>query len=130
RFAGRPRGALTTDRKRQTGVETRRIHVDKGYRGHNHKEKFRVWISGQVRRVTRPIRREMKRRAAVEPVIGHVKAEHRMGRNYLKGRDGDRINAVLAAAGYNFGLLLRWMARLLRALVRMLLGAPPVLNRA
>ncbi len=49
----------------------------------------------------------MKRRAAVEPVIGHVKAEHRMDRNYLKGRLGDRINAVLAAAGYNFGLLLR-----------------------
>jgi hypothetical protein len=41
---------------------------------------------------------------AVEPVIGHVKAEHRMGRNYLKGRDGDRINALLAAAGFNFGL--------------------------
>jgi hypothetical protein len=40
----------------------------------------------------------MRRRAAVEPVIGHIKAEHRMGRNYLKGRDGDRINAVLAAA--------------------------------
>ena len=56
----------------------------------------------------------MKRRAAVEPVIGHVKAEHRMGRNYLKGRDGDRINAVLAAAGYNFRLLLRWLADLLR----------------
>ena len=72
----------------------------------------------------------MKRRAAVEPVIGHVKAEHRMSRNYLKGRDGDRINAVLAAAGYNFGLLLRWLASLLRALVRMLLGAPPVPNRA
>jgi IS5 family transposase len=46
----------------------------------------------------------MKRRAAVEPVIGHVKAEHRMGRNYLKGRVGDRINPVLAAAGHNFGL--------------------------
>ena len=44
----------------------------------------------------------MKRRAAVEPVIGHLKAEHRMGRNYLKGPDGDRINAVLAAAGYSF----------------------------
>jgi IS5 family transposase len=65
----------------------------KGYRGHKHPHKFRVWISGQVRR-----RREMKRRAAVEPVIGHIKAEHRMDRNYLKGRDGDRINAVLAAA--------------------------------
>jgi IS5 family transposase len=104
-----------------TGIETRRIHVDKGYRGHNHAQKFRVWISDQVRRVTAPIRREMCRRAAVEPVIGHIKAEHRMGRNHLKGRDGDRINAVLAAAGYNFGLLLRWLERLLRALIRALL---------
>jgi IS5 family transposase len=52
-----------------------------------------------MRRVTKAIRREMKRRAAVEPVIGHVKAEHRMERNYLKNRHGDRANAVLAAAG-------------------------------
>jgi IS5 family transposase len=129
-FDGHTLGPVITELEQLTGIETRRIHVDKGYRGHNHKEKFRVWISGQVQRVTRPIRREMKRRAAVEPVIGHVKAEHRMSRNYLKGRDGDRINAVLAAAGYNFGLLLRWLASLLRALVRMLLGAPPVPNRA
>ena len=85
-----------------------------------------MWITGQVRRVTRPIRREMKRRAAVQPVIGHIKAEqHRMGRNYLKGRDGDRITAVLAAAGYNFSLLLHWLARLLRALIRALLPAIP-----
>src|SRR5205085_955442 len=108
-FDGHTLGPVITELEQQTGVETRRIHVDKGYRGHNHKEKFRVWISGQVRGVTKPIRREMRRRAAVEPVIGHTKAEHRMGRNYLKGRDGDRINAVLAAAGYNFGLLLRWL---------------------
>jgi transposase, IS5 family len=74
-----------------------------------------------VRRVTAPTRREMKRRAAVEPVIGHLKAEHRMGRNHLKGREGDRINAVLAAAGYNFGLLLRWLAELLRVLITVLL---------
>ena len=114
-FDGHTLGPVITELERHTGVTTRRIHVDKGYRGHNHKEKFRVWISGQVRRVTRPIRREMKRRAAVEPVIGHTKAEHRLGRNYLKGRDGDRVNAVLAAAGYNFSLLLRWLASLLRA---------------
>lgn len=49
----------------------------------------------------------MKLRAAVELVIGHVKAEHSMYRNYLKSRDGDRSNAVLAAAGYNFRLLVR-----------------------
>jgi transposase, IS5 family len=77
-----------------------------------------------VRRVTGSIRREMKRRAAVEPVIGHLKAEHRMDRNYLKGRDGDRANAVLAAAGYNFALLLRWFSRLLRALLQALFPPP------
>jgi transposase, IS5 family len=67
----------------------------------------------------------MKRRAAIEPVIGHLKAEHRMGRNYLKGTDGDRINAVLAAAGFNFHLLLRWLAALLRAWIRAWLAATP-----
>jgi hypothetical protein len=72
--------------------------------------------SGQVRRVTEAIRREMRRRAATEPVIGHLKQDHRMGRNYPTGRDGDRINAVLAAAGYNFSLLLRWFEELLRVL--------------
>jgi transposase, IS5 family len=121
-FDGHTLGPVVADLERLTGVETRRIHVDKGYRGHKHPHKFRVWISGQVRRVTAAIRREMKRRAAVEPVIGHVKAEHRMDRNYLKGREGDRINAVLAAAGYNFSLLLRWLAAFLRALIAALLN--------
>jgi len=44
-----------------------------------------------------------------------MKAEHHMDRNYLNNREGDRINAVLAAAGYNFSMLLRWLERLLRA---------------
>ena len=124
-YDGHTLGPVVADLEKLTGVETRRIHVDKGYRGHNHPHKFRVWISGQVRRVTAAIRREMKRRAAVEPVIGHIKAEHRMDRNYLKGRDGDRSNAVLAAAGFNFGLLLRWLAELLRTLIRMLVETTP-----
>jgi len=116
-FDGRTLRAAIAGVQGMTGVEVRRIHVDKGYRGHNYPNKFRVWISGQVRRTTRALRREMRRRAAVEPVIGHLKAEHRMERNYLKGREGDRANAVLAAAGYNFSLLLRWLAELLRALI-------------
>ena len=117
-FDGHTLGPIVADMTRLIGVEPKRIHVDKGYRGHNHPNKFRVWISGQVQRVTAAIRREMRRRAAVEPVIGHVKAEHRMDRNYLKGRAGDRANAVLAAAGYNFSLLLRWLEVLLRALLQ------------
>jgi transposase, IS5 family len=122
-FDGHTLGPVITDLERLTGVETRSIHVDKGYRGHTHAHKFRVWISGRVRGATAAIRREMKRRAAVEPVIGHLKAEHRMDRNYLKGRHGDRSNAVLAAAGHNFSLLLRWLERLLRALIQMLVSA-------
>jgi IS5 family transposase len=71
----------------------------------------------------------MRRRAA----IGHLKEDHRMRRNYLTGRDGDRINAVLAAAGYNFSLLLRWFEELLRVLSLILwhplLAAPFHLTR-
>jgi transposase, IS5 family len=55
----------------------------------------------------------MKRRAAVEPVIGHLKEDHRMGRNYLAHSSGDAMNAVLAAVGYSFRPLLRWLRLLL-----------------
>ena len=57
--------------------------------------------------MTPAIKREMRRRAAIEPVISHTKNKHRMGRNYLAHSQGDAINAILAAAGYNFRLLLR-----------------------
>ena len=73
-----------------------RLVLDKGYRGHN--AHFRVFIPVQKRRVTPKIKREMRRRSAVEPVIDHLKSEHRMGRNYLWHRQGDAINAVLAAS--------------------------------
>jgi IS5 family transposase len=119
-FDGHTLAPVIADMERLTGVAASRIHVDKGYRGHNHPNRFQVWISGQVRRVTKTIRREMKRRAAIEPMIGHIKLEHRMERNYLQGRDGDRNNAVLAATGYNFSLLLRWLRLLLRKILRML----------
>jgi transposase, IS5 family len=122
-YDGHTLGLVIADLEKLTGVAVRRIHGDKGYRGHNYPDRFKVWISGQVRRVTQAIRREMRRRAAVEPVIGHLKDGHRMRRNYLKGRDGDRINAVLAAAGYNFSLLRRWFAQLLRALLSILARA-------
>ncbi len=116
-------GPAIADIERMTGVEVKRGHVDRGYRGHNHPHKFRIWITGQVRRTTAAIKREMKRRAAVEPVIGHLKAEHRMDRNHLKGRKGDRANAILAAAGYNFSLLIRWLAELWRVLILLLNSA-------
>ena len=97
------------------GNTIERLLADAGYRGHNAPTdyKFRVYTSGQKRQLTPQIKRELRRRAAIEPVIGHLKAEHRMGRNYLVHRAGDAVNAVLAAAGYNFHLLLRWLELLL-----------------
>jgi hypothetical protein len=92
-YDGHTLGPVIADLEKLTGVAARRFHGDKGYRGHNYPDRFKVWISGQVRRVTKTIRREMRRRSAVEPVIGHLKDDHRMRRNHLKGRHGDRINA-------------------------------------
>lgn len=116
-YDGHTLGPVLEHLQQRLGIDLDRGHVDKGYRGHNYPNKFKIWITGQARNVTKNIKREMKRRAAVEPVIGHVKAEHRMGRNYLKGRTGDRTNAILAAAGYNFHLLLRWLEVLLRLFI-------------
>jgi IS5 family transposase len=101
------------------GNTIQRLIADKGYRGHNAPAdyKFRVFIAGQKRRMTPKIKREMRRRSAIEPVIGHLKAEHRMERNYLAHRAGDAANAVLAAAGYNFRLLIRWLRFLLRQIL-------------
>jgi transposase, IS5 family len=97
------------------GNKIERILADKGYRGHNAPPDytFRVFTSGQKRRMTPKIKRELRRRSAIEPVIGHLKSEHRMDRNYLWHREGDATNAVLAAVGYNFRRLIRWLRLLL-----------------
>ncbi len=92
-----------------------RILTDAGYRGHNAppEHRFHVYTAGQKRRMTPQIKRDFKRRAAIEPVIGHLKDDHRMRRNYLAHSTGDAINVVLAAAGYNFRRLIQWLRLLL-----------------
>lgn len=103
-----------------------RIIADAGYRGHNAPpgHKLKVYIAGQKRRVTEQIKRDFKRRSAIEPVIGHLKDDHRMGRNHLAHSTGDAINAVLAAAGYNFRRLIQWLRfLLLRLLIAFARGA-------
>lgn len=108
------------------GAELDRVVTDAGYKGHHAptERRFRVYVAGQKRGLTQAVKRAFRRRAAIEPVIGHVKTEHRMGRNHLAGAQGDAINAVLAAVGYNFSLLLRWLA-LLCLLIQMLREAVP-----
>lgn len=92
------------------GVNLDKAVADAGYRGHNApKDKmFKVHVAGYKRGLTKAVKRALRRRAAIEPVIGHLKNDHRMGRNFLAFAEGDANNAVLAAVGYNFNLLLNW----------------------
>ena len=81
----------------QSGVTLNRILADAGYRGHNAPAEYRckVYTAGQNWRMTERIRRQLRRRSAAEPVIGHLKGDHRMDRDYLAHRLGDANNAVL-----------------------------------
>lgn len=108
-----------------TGATLKRIRADAGYRGHNAPGvyKLRVFTTGQKRRVTAAIKRQMKCRAAVEPVIGHLKNSPRMGRNFLAHEQGDAINPVLAAIGYNFRLILKWIEALWLRILAVVLSA-------
>jgi IS5 family transposase len=101
-----------------TGVKPQRAFVDRGYRGHGVTDTA-VYISGQKRGVTAQIKRELKRRSAVEPEIGHMKQDGMLSSSTLKGEQGDAINALLAACGHN----LRKILNALRALLRLLLWA-------
>jgi IS5 family transposase len=84
-YDGHTLAAVIPDMEALVGNTIARILADKGYPGHNAPPdyKFRVFISGQKRGVTPKIKRKLRRTSALEPVIGHLKAEHRMGRNYL-----------------------------------------------
>src|SRR6059036_3955977 len=125
-YDGHTLQTVIPDMEKLVGNVLDRCIADAGYRGHNAPpdHKFKVYTIGQKRRLTPQIKREFKRRAAIEPVIGHLKEHHRMGRNHLAHASGDAINAVLAAAGYNFRRLLAWLRLfLLRILIALGLAA-------
>jgi IS5 family transposase len=86
------------------------VFVDRGYRGHDYSGEIAVHVDKQRRgRTSKSLWKWMKRRSAVEPSIGHLKQEHRMDRNRLKGVIGDQINAILSAAGMNFRKLMKFI---------------------
>ena len=99
--------------ERLTGCAIERGYVDKGYRGHQTTSPRRIFISGQKRGVFGAIKRELRRRSAIEAVIGHMKTDGHLGRCYLKGRAGDAANAILTAVGHNLRLVLAWLRQLL-----------------
>ncbi len=122
-YDGHTLAEVITETEKLTGREIERAYADKGYRGHDAPKPLRVFLSGQKRGVHGQIRRELRRRSAIEAAIGHMKTDGHLGRNFLKGRHGDQANAVLTAVGYNIRLILNWLRPLLRKIMEAILAA-------
>ena len=91
-----------------TGVFPKEAYCDKGYRGKaRHKEiPCAIHIPGMQSEASISLKKKLKRRNAIEPIIGHLKRDYGMDRNYLKGRVGDEINALMASCAYNLKKIL------------------------
>jgi IS5 family transposase len=95
--------------ERLTGKVPDIAFVDRGYKGHGvAEERCRVLISG-TRRLGYALKRHLRRRSAVEPELGHMKNDGLLGRNFLKGMQGDAMNAFLCGAGHNLRKMLAWI---------------------
>jgi len=92
-----------------TGWRPGNAYCDKGYKGEPRTiRKTVIHLAHRKKKSMKPREWDwFKRRSAIEPIIGHTKSDHRMDRNYLKGEEGDRINAILAGCGFNIRKLLR-----------------------
>ncbi len=110
-----------TQVERLTGVTVERAYVDRGYRGHRLATP-QVYLSNTRGIASPTVKRELRRRSAVEPIIGHTKADGKLERHWLKGAQGDAINVILVAAGHNIRLLLAWL-RVFCALILATLSA-------
>jgi IS5 family transposase len=112
-FHGNPYDGHTLSRslqqaQRLSDQTIKTVLTDLGYRGHGYIGEATIHLVGRnFRKLTAPLRRLFKRRSSIEPVIGHAKTECRLNRNYLKGQEGDRMNAILVGCGYNLRRLLR-----------------------
>lgn len=94
--------------KRLVGKAPKKAAVDRGYRGRKEIGTTQILIptpfndKKQTNYQQNKLKQAHKKRAAIEPIIGHIKTDHRLGRNFYKGIVGDNINIMLAAAGFNF----------------------------
>jgi IS5 family transposase len=116
-YDGPTLSAAIEDTQKLTSHKIERADVDKGYRGHDALNPRRIFILGQMRGVFGIIKRELRCRSAIEPVIGHMQAEGRRGRCDLKSQASDAANVILSAVGYNLRIVLKWLRASLRLIL-------------
>ena len=122
-YDGHTLQATTDQAEVMSGVAIQRAHVEKGYKGHGYLGSVTVILSGRRRNLTPQMKREFKRRSAVEPMIGHAKIDSMRGKNHLLGHFIDKINALPAASGHYLRFILNTLALLFVQTLAALLGA-------
>jgi IS5 family transposase len=98
------------DAEKQSKCRIDRAYVDKGYKGHKIND-TKIFMSGQ-KRLTNWFKKRLKRRQAIEPHIGHMKYDGKLGRNYLQGKLGDYLNVVLCGIGHNLRIVSRHLLKM------------------
>lgn len=88
--------------ERLNGKEATEIFADRGYKGIKEYKASKIYTPVPDKNITKAKRKKHSNRAAIEPIIGHLKQQYRLCRNYLKGIAGDNMNVILAAAAMNF----------------------------
>jgi len=106
---------------------------DRGYRGVSEINGTKILIPSRSKKDATPYekrkaRHRFRRRAAIEPIIGHLKSDYGLARNYLKGHMGDGINLMLAAAAFNFSRLMKELVSFLFSILQ-LVFSPENQNR-
>jgi IS5 family transposase len=113
--------------ERLNDKQPKEVFVDRGYRGIKQYKESQILVPTPNKNMTSKQRKKHSRRAAIEPTIGHLKHDHRLYRNYLKGIIGDSINLILAAAAMNFKRRINlWQTEAIRRwllIYRMIIGA-------
>ena len=110
-YDGKTLPGVLQDVEQRTGMQPKVAIVDQGYRGRKQINGTEIVSADKLRQELttyekRKTKKQLRRRAAIEPIIGHLKSDFRMARNYLKGAIGDHINALLAASAFN---LKKWI---------------------
>ena len=111
-FDGHTLKAALASSEKNTIIKVKKAFVDEGYKGHGVEDAV-VYRSRQKKGVTRRIKREINRRQAIEPYIGHIKSECKLGISRLKGIVGDKVNAISSAAAYNLKLIINHLREVL-----------------
>jgi IS5 family transposase len=107
-YDGRTLAPALEQVERTTAIRPEVAFVDRGFKGSaHHPADVTVYLSGR-KRLSRTLKALLRRRSAIEPVIGHLKQDHKMERNYLRGQEGDCINALLTGCGFNLRKLWRF----------------------